>query len=152
MSREYTFGGELQTTSIASGPSALITRARRALRSSLSSLASADTAAAIVSATTRTLRRSVFFMKSANLLWATVKTRNRHPSVRRPGTCAGPESERRVERLVSRLPQPLAIFEPRRPLEPAAAALGSERLNALGLFPDVPIVVAMEFEEQRRRD
>src|SRR5437762_13571857 len=66
MSREYTFGGALQTISIESGPSALITRARRSLRSSLSPLACADTAARIVSATTRTLRRSVFVMTIIN--------------------------------------------------------------------------------------
>src|SRR5437899_5090765 len=67
MSREYTFGGALHTTSTASAPSPVITRARRALRSSLSSLARAETAARITIAMNGTMRRDVFFMSVANL-------------------------------------------------------------------------------------
>ena len=51
-----------------------------------------------------------------------------------------------------RLPQPLAILEARGPLEAAAAVLGGERLHRLGLIGDVPRAVAVELEEQRRRD
>ena len=49
------------------------------------------------------------------------------------------------------LPQPLAILEPCRPFEPAAAALDGERLHGFGLLLHVAVAVAVEFEEQRRR-
>ena len=63
--------------------------------------------------------------------------RNRHADVGRPRARAGPQRQRRVERVVPRLPQPLAILEARRPLETAAAALGGERLHRLRLLGDV---------------
>ena len=43
---------------------------------------------------------------------------------------AGPQRQRRVERVVPRLPQPLAILEVRRPLEAVAAALGASACTA----------------------
>ena len=55
-------------------------------------------------------------------------------------------------RVVPRLPEPLAILQSRRPLEPVPAVLGGERLHRLGLLGDVTLAVAVEFEEQRRRD
>ena len=78
--------------------------------------------------------------------------RDRDADVARPGAAAGPERQRGEVRVVARVPQPLAFFEVRRPLEPAAAALGGKRLDGCRLLGDVPLIVAVELEQQRRRD
>src|SRR5436190_7166923 len=80
------------------------------------------------------------------------ETGNRDADVGGPRTGAGTQRDGRVERIVPRLPQPLAILEPRRPLEAAAAPLRRQRLHGVHLVRHVTFAVAVEFEEQRRRD
>src|ERR1035437_2717117 len=62
---------------------------------------------------------------------AVPEARDRYADVGRPRTRAGAQRGRRVERVVARLPEPLAILEPRRPFEAASAAIGGGRPPAL---------------------
>ena len=69
-----------------------------------------------------------------------------------PRAAAWTQRQAGVVRVVPRLPEPLAILEPRRPFEPAAAAFHRQRLDGLRLPRDVLLAVAVELEQQRWRD
>jgi hypothetical protein len=53
--------------------------------------------------------------------------------------------------VVTRLPQLLAVFQPRRPLKGVPAPLHRDRFDRGGLFGNISIAVAVELEEERRR-
>ena len=63
---------------------------------------------------------------------------------------ARPQRQRGVERVVARLPEPVAILGPGRPLEIGAAMLARDRLDGLRLLGDAGLR-AVELEEQGRR-
>ena len=64
----------------------------------------------------------------------------------------GPQRQRRVQRVVARPPQPLAILEPRRPLESRGRrARPRAPAPSARLIGDVALAVAVKLEEQRRR-
>jgi hypothetical protein len=52
---------------------------------------------------------------------------------------------------VPRLPQPLAVFQPRGRFECTAAAFGGKRRDSGRLVGDVAVVLAVELKEQRGR-
>ena len=70
--------------------------------------------------------------------------------VRGPAARSGPQGQRGVQRIVSRLQEAIPVPESRGPRERAATPFSSESLCRFGLLGDVAIVVAVEFKEQRR--
>ena len=64
---------------------------------------------------------------------------------------AGTQRERRIERVVTRLPEPRAIFGRRRPLEAGRALLGGDApATAARVLGHRLVARAVELEEQRR--
>jgi hypothetical protein len=86
------------------------------------------------------------------LQYAVGKPRNRHAHVGRHRPAPRPQREGSEVHVVPRVPQPLAILQPRRPLEAPAPTLRGKRFDDLRLLGDVALGVAMELEQQRVGD